>query len=100
MNFQIQLINISHIYSQLQQYQAAVLQRDQAIQQLSEQSRQLQEQNRQLQTPSRTASEDGIDYAGETDTLKLQVSLLKEQLEQVSYLIPGYIIQPIINYRV
>ena len=36
----------------------------------------------------------------ETDTLKLQVSLLKEQLEQVSYLIPGYIIQPIINYRV
>ena len=59
-------------------------QRDLAIQQLSEQSRQLQEQNRQLQTPSRSASEDGLDYAAETEALKQQISMLQQELRQVS----------------
>lgn len=62
-------------------------QRDQALQQLLEQNRLLQEQNRQLQTPSRSASEDGLDYAAETESLKMRVSLLSEQLEQVRLLI-------------
>lgn len=60
-----------------------MVQRDHAIQQLSEQSRLLQEQNRQLQNPSRGASEDGLEYAAETESLKLQISMLKEQVEQV-----------------
>ena len=67
------------------------MQRDQAIQQLSDQSRQvqeqnrqLQEQNRQLQTPSRSASEDGLDYAAETEALKQQISMLQQELRQVS----------------
>ncbi|KAF6020149.1 hypothetical protein EB796_021522 [Bugula neritina] len=77
-------IDVQQLTAHLQQYRAAVAQRDQALQQLLEQNRLLQEQNRQLQTPSRSASEDGLDYAAETESLKMRVSLLSEQLEQAN----------------